>query len=157
LVNDAHAAAGDLPQQFVVAEVTHGGRRRLGGRRGGQVAQGGGDTLKALLAGEVLGQFGGQVRVAGQPRGRVGPLARLGGLHVGGCALVRPLLAVHVPPHPLSCSISPSRFTPRRSSPPTADSLRPSARATAATVAPRRCFISTASRWSSGSRARASA
>src|SRR5262249_4156776 len=127
--------------------------------------------LQPGLVGEELGQLGLQLGVAGHPLARLRGPAGVVRLQVRADGPPQPLLplvdrlrvAPHRPPLPPPTaqegpsSIPRSALTPRWSTPPTAAVLRPMTGPISATAGPCRCLSSTACRWSSGSRASASA
>ena len=91
LVDDAHAAAGDLLQQLVITDVADGGPQRRGRpdcRRGDRLCRG---SLLAppqqrhrVAVGEIRLQFPGQVGVFGEEEGAIDDLAAVQPLHVIG-------------------------------------------------------------------------
>src|SRR5262249_30700678 len=111
-----------------------------------------------IVAGEEVGQIGRKLGMRVQQLLAVRPLALLNSLQIREQDFLQPLLALgrHVvlAGHDSStrCSASSSRsfLRARKRSPVTASSLRPISALTWATVYPRKCFSSTAVRWSSG-------
>ena len=98
LVDDAHAAAGDLLQQLVVAEVAHrrprGHGRALPGCQGRRGAERLGQAAKLVLVGEEGPQFPGEVGVPAQQLVSVGSLAETFRLQVVGQDAVDALFAL---------------------------------------------------------------